>query len=81
MKDSYGGSSLAMMKKVKGYSEPIYAMGLPGENKYGSVRFYRRIGDSLEEVPELKKDAREVFFEKLKVIEIKKNSYSLSPSI
>ena len=67
LQDSYGGTSLALMKRVKGFSEPVYAMGLPGENKYGTVRFYRRSGESLEEVPEMKLDARYVFYEKLKV--------------
>ena len=28
-------------------------MGAPGDQKYGSVRFYRRRGNDLAEIPEL----------------------------
>ena len=42
------------MTKVAGYpNEKIYAMGAPGDQKYGSVRFYRRRGNDLAEIPEL----------------------------
>ena len=40
-------------------------MGLPGENKYGAVRFYRRVGSNLVEIPELHLDARNAFWQKL----------------
>ena len=39
---------------MAGYpNEKIYAMGAPGDQKYGSVRFYRRRGNDLAEIPEL----------------------------
>ena len=42
------------MTNVAGYpNEKIYAMGAPGDQKYGSVRFYRRRGNDLAEIPEL----------------------------
>ena len=67
MKDSYGGTSIAILKNLKGYSnDHIYAMGLPGENKFGAVRFYRREGTNLVEIVELHINARNVFFDKLK---------------
>ena len=45
---------LAILTKVAGYpNEKIYAMGAPGDQKYGSVRFYRRRGNDLTEIPEL----------------------------
>ena len=36
-------------------------MGLPGENKYGAVRFFKKVGNGLVEAVELFLDAREVF--------------------
>ena len=64
IKDSYGGTSVAILKSLKGYTnEHIYAMGLPGENKYGAVRFYRRQVDKLVEISDLYIDARPVFFD------------------
>ena len=45
---------IAILTKVAGYpNEKIYAMGAPGDQKYGSVRFYRRRGNDLAEIPEL----------------------------
>ena len=49
--DSYGGSATLILDKMPGYNEPIYVMGSPGDEKYGSVRFYRKNGNNgLKEV-------------------------------
>lgn len=63
-KDSYSGSSVLILRNVRGYpGEALYVTGLPGENYYGAVRFYRNDGRNLREIEELFIDGREHFLD------------------
>ena len=63
-KDSYSGSSVLILRNVRGYpGEALYVTGLPGENYYGAVRFYRNDGRNLREIEELLIDGREHFLD------------------
>ena len=41
--DSYGGAATLILNNISGYQgETVYVSGMPGDNGYGSVRFYRK---------------------------------------
>ena len=53
-------------------------MGAPGDQKYGSVRFYRRRGNDLAEIPELALVGKDQFKKGLFQIEHQVSHFHLS---